>query len=171
MLNDEGGFSLRPPNPDGTGGEPGGSVNKGISMLVFEEWRKKHGKPPPTIDDLRNLTTDEAKEIYTDRWNQLQGDDLPSGLDYALFDASTMIGIVGARALLQTIVEPLRPPSGHYDQDTWIAIRSGNVQITAIRVLLALSLKKLRSKSAGKYGTGWADRIKRVEGRTLEMMK
>jgi lysozyme family protein len=53
VLNDEGGFAER-------ASEPGGAVNKGISMLVFREWRHSKGKPDPTLDDLRNLTDEDV---------------------------------------------------------------------------------------------------------------
>jgi lysozyme family protein len=103
------------------------------------------------MDDLRNLTADEAKEIYTDRWKRVHGDDLPSGLDYAVFDASTMIGINGSLALLN------QTPKGETDAET------------ALLFLIHLFNIKMHSDSVGKFGKGWGDRIMRVANRAREM--
>src|SRR6185312_5400604 len=110
-LGDEGGFALRP-------AEPGGSVNKGISFLVFDEWRRRQGKPPPQVDDLRRITKAEASAIYTEQfWKPLQADNLPSGLDYVMLNVGVMEGVTGARTLLQQALGT--KVSGHYDDETW----------------------------------------------------
>ncbi len=161
ILADEGGFALRP-------AEPGGSVNKGISMLVLDEWRRKQGKPPPQVDDLRRISKAEASAIYTEQyWKPLQADKLPAGLDYALVNIGVMEGPTGARTLLQQALGV--PVSGHYDDETWEEIEKTDPKFLIVK-LIALHLnKKLHAMSAGKYGIGWGDRIVRVLTRALEM--
>jgi lysozyme family protein len=55
----------------------------------------------PTTD-IKNLTLDQAKEIYrTDFWNKAQCDLMPIGVDYLLFDASVNHGVSRANRFLQ----------------------------------------------------------------------
>lgn len=76
--------------------EPGGAVNKGVSLLAFQEWRKKHNRPKPTLDDLMKISDDEVSRFYRERADSIGFDKLPSGYDLALFNASTMQGVTGA---------------------------------------------------------------------------
>lgn len=163
ILSDEGGFALR-------AAEPGGSVNKGISMLVFDEWRVKQGKKPPSVDALRALSTAEAKEIYTEKfWTPLHGNDLPTGLDYAMLNTAVMEGVVGAVSLLQESMGLVK--TGHYNDVTWATLAKSDPKITTLELLVHHLNKKLHALSASKYGIGWGDRIVRVKNRAMEMMR
>lgn len=52
--------------------------------------------------DIRNLTTDQAKDIYhNDYWNKLQLDQLPDAVRFDLFDAAINSGIGNAAKFLQ----------------------------------------------------------------------
>lgn len=79
--------------------EPGGAVNKGVSLLAFKEWRKRQGKPEPSKGDLAIITDEEVSAFYKDRADRIGFDDLPSGYDLAMFNASTMQGVTGAKDL------------------------------------------------------------------------
>jgi lysozyme family protein len=159
VLNDEGGFAER-------ASEPGGAVNKGISMLVFREWRRSKGKPDPTLDDLRNLTDEEATEIYSVIADRVRFDNLPDGLDYIMLNTAVMQGVRGSIRLLQ---EALRlPMTGYWDGDTLAAATSADLA-TALKVLLLQMRGKMRSPGVAKYGGGWSDRIVRVAQRAEDM--
>jgi lysozyme family protein len=161
ILGDEGGFALR-------ASEPGGSVNKGISMLVFEEWRLKQKLPPPSIDELRKLTTAEASAIYTERyWKPLHGDELPSGVDYALLNTAVMEGVVGSVTLLQHALGT--GITGHYNDGTWAALMRTEPHLLIAQLIVQHLNKKLHSLYAGRFGIGWSDRIIRVFNRASEM--
>lgn len=55
--------------------------------------------------DIRNLTLQDAKDIYRrDYWNKCQCDELPAGLDYLTFDAAVNHGVSRAGRFLQTAV-------------------------------------------------------------------
>lgn len=79
--------------------EPGGAVNKGLSLTAYREFRAKRGYPITTIDDLMNIPDSDVSEFYRERANRIGFDDLPSGYDLALFNASTMQGVKGALEL------------------------------------------------------------------------
>lgn len=116
--------------------EPGGAVNKGISLLAYREWRKKHNRPPPTISDLNNITDDEVSRFYKERADQIGFDSLPSGYDLALFNASTMFGVEGARKL-------------H-------AIAKGDIGY----LMILQAEDKLKAASVVKFGKGWGARFR-----------
>ncbi len=55
----------------------GGATNKGITYNTLKEWRASKGLPEPTIEDLKNLSTAEAEEIYRVMyWNDIKGDEI-----------------------------------------------------------------------------------------------
>lgn len=82
--------------------EGGGAVNMGVTFTVFKAWRLLGGQPEPTFADLKAMTRDEASAIYEAQYlAAVHFDDLPSGLDYAVYDASVLGGPTGALKLLQ----------------------------------------------------------------------
>jgi lysozyme family protein len=157
----EGGFALRPPLPDGTGGEPGGAVNRGVSMLVLEEYCKKHGMPPPTIDDLRKLTDANADAIYEEMFAKpIRFDELPAGLDFVMLDTAIMEGVKGSILLLQQALD-LKSVTGALDIVTWQVVTRCDVQWTVAKLIILHMSKKMHSPSVSKFGPGWGDRIVR----------
>lgn len=79
--------------------EPGGAVQKGVSLLAYQEWCQKHGRPVPTKEDLKNISDEDVAAFYRERATRIGFDDLPVGYDLALFNASTMQGVKGAMDL------------------------------------------------------------------------
>ena len=98
VVGHEGGLSLDP-NDRGnwTSGKIGvGSLNGtkyGISAMAY-----------PHLD-IRNLTLQDAKDIYRrDYWNKCRCDDLPVAVDYLVFDAAVNHGNSRSAKFLQTAV-------------------------------------------------------------------
>ena len=60
----EGGYSNHP-------ADPGGATMRGVTFATFKSWRRRQGRPTPTVDDLRNITDEEwgaiFKSLYWDR--------------------------------------------------------------------------------------------------------
>jgi len=76
----------------------GGPTKYGITLPTLAEQRGR----PVTKADLIALTCDEAAVVYRDLyWAKIQGDDLPSGVDYAVFDAAVHSGPRQAARWLQ----------------------------------------------------------------------
>lgn len=65
ILQWEGGFVN---DPD----DLGGATNKGITIGTFAEYKKRKGQKAPTVDDLKNISDaewrDVFKSLYWDRW-------------------------------------------------------------------------------------------------------
>jgi len=160
----EGGFSVRPD-------EPGGAVQKGVSFLVFQEWRKKQGQPAPTLGDLKALTDEEAIELYTEMYAKpMRFDELPLGLDFCLLDISIMEGTRGAKLLLQLALDLPWPPSGKYDEPTLNAVAKCDVEKT-IRLLGTLHYTKKFYSGNWQLYTGWGPRIRRRTAKAIEMIE
>ena len=69
LLKFEGGFSDDPV-------DPGGATNKGITLTTFTGCAKKLLNIDPTLENLKNLTDDQAGTIYRAHyWNPVQGDE------------------------------------------------------------------------------------------------
>ncbi len=91
VLKFEGGYSDHP-------SDPGGATNLGITKAVLERFRG-HGV---TKQDVRDLTHDEAAQIYRRYyWAAAACDDLPAGVDLAVFDCAVNQGVGRAARYLQ----------------------------------------------------------------------
>ncbi len=83
VLKMEGGYSVDP-------NDHGGETNFGISKRSY-----------PSLD-IKNLTVEQAKEIYRrDYWQECKCDELPSPLDMAMFDGAVNQGAGAAKRMLQ----------------------------------------------------------------------
>lgn len=82
LLVHEGGYVNNPK-------DPGGMTNLGVTKTVWEEWV---GHP---VDEkaMRALTPADVAPLYKRKyWDKIQGDALPDGVDYAVFDAAVNSG-------------------------------------------------------------------------------
>lgn len=82
ILTHEGGFRIDP-------SDPGGATNMGITLKTLRAWRDED----VTEDHVKNLSHDEAKDIYRSQyWNVMKCDDLPQGVDLMVFDFGVNAG-------------------------------------------------------------------------------
>jgi lysozyme family protein len=95
VLAHEGGYVNHP-------ADPGGPTNHGVTQRVYDAYRKLHGQ---SVQSVKAICTSEVEEIYRKQyWRNIRGDDLPSGLDYAVFDFAVNSGIARAVRYLQRAV-------------------------------------------------------------------
>lgn len=149
VLVHEGGYSNHPK-------DPGGPTMKGVIKRVYDDYRRSKDEP---IRDVRQISEDELLEIYRKRyWNLIKGDELPTGLDYVVFDGAVNSGPAQATKWLQRAVgvgadgvlgpETLRAVQAVNDIDGLI----DKVQDQRLRML-----KSLRTWST--FGKGWGRRV------------
>jgi len=82
LLAHEGTYSDHP-------NDPGGPTKYGITIANYSTFLGRQA----TRDDVRNMTLDEALQIYKPRyWDAIKGDELPGGLDYCVFDGAVNSG-------------------------------------------------------------------------------
>ena len=99
VLKHEGGFVNHPQ-------DPGGATNKGITLRVYEDFIQDvvDSSALVTEEDLKNIPDEDVAEIYKTRyWDKIMGDDLPDGIDFALFDFAVNSGPARAVKELQKI--------------------------------------------------------------------
>lgn len=83
VLVHEGGFVNHPK-------DPGGATNRGVTQRVYDAYRDRQGQSRRSV---RAITAEEVADIYKRQyWDAIRGDDLPSGLDYAVFDYAVNSG-------------------------------------------------------------------------------
>lgn len=91
VIKHEGGFVAHP-------SDPGGITNLGVTKAAWEEYLGKE----VTEQDMRDLTVETVKPFYRKNyWDRVRGDDLPPGVDYAVFDFAVNSGVARASRMLQ----------------------------------------------------------------------
>jgi lysozyme family protein len=94
VLKHEGGYVNHP-------ADPGGMTNLGVTKRVWEEW-VGHDVDEKT---MRSLTPEMVGSLYKKKyWDKVKGDDLPSGVDYVVFDAAVNSGPGRAAKWLQACI-------------------------------------------------------------------
>ena len=158
VLAHEGGYADHP-------SDPGGAANWGITRATLEAWRGA----PVTKADVRNLSEEEAREIYfANYWNALSCDALPPGVDCVVFDFGVNAGPARAARLLQRVVAV--KADGVVGPETVQAAASTD-PAHVIRALSALRLDYYRSLATWKvFGRGWRARTGAVERAALAML-
>lgn len=149
VLKHEGGWSDHP-------SDPGGATMRGITLATYRQYR-----PGATKQDLRNITDAELQRIYRDGyWNVIRGDDLPAGLDLAVFDFAVNSGPARAAIYLQNIVGAA--PDGKIGPLTLAAVAKLN-PVTLISDLCSHRLAFLERLSTWPvFGKGWTKRVNDV---------
>ena len=91
----EGGWSNHPR-------DPGGPTMRGIIQRVYDGWRDNHGLPRRSV---REIADHELRDIYRrSYWDQVRGDELPPGVDLAVFDFAVNSGPARAAKYLQRVL-------------------------------------------------------------------
>ena len=92
MLKSEGHFVNHP-------SDPGGMTNLGVTKKAWEAWVKH----PVDEAEMRSLTPEIVAPFYKAQyWNPCKCDELPLGVDYAVFDFAVNAGVGRASKTLQT---------------------------------------------------------------------
>lgn len=154
VLKHEGGFVNNPK-------DPGGATNKGITIKTFRKYVSAKG----TVSDLKKLTKAQAGVVYKRHyWDAVMGDDLPFGVDYAVFDNAVNAGPNRAIKQLQELVGAVQ--DGRIGPNTLAATRSIDPALL-IPALCDRRLKFLKSIRRGvlwkEFGRGWLQRVNGVK--------
>lgn len=151
VLKHEGGFVDHP-------ADPGGATNKGVTIGTYRAYIDPQG----TVDDLKHITDAQLAKVYREQyWNKVRGDDLPDGVDYAVFDFAVNSGPSRAAKFLQTVVSS--PADGVVGPKTIEATRRAKPPTEVIRILNANRMEFLQGLPTWKtFGKGWTTRVKDV---------
>lgn len=165
LFDDEGGYC-------NDAGDPGGPTKYGIIYADLVSW---HGAPKGAslserIAAVQKLTKADAAEIFKARyWVSLRCDELPAGVDYAVFDYGVNSGISRAAKVLQRIVGATA--DGIIGGMTLAAVARGNPE----SVIDALCTERLgflqRLRTWRIFGKGWKARVLHVHADSLLMAR
>lgn len=155
-LPHEGGWS---DHPD----DPGGATMKGVTLAVFRRWY-----PSATKADLRAISDADVQKIYrVGYWNPVRGEDLPAGVDLAVFDFGVNSGVSRSSRYLQAVVGAKQ--DGVVGPATLAAVGARGAA-DVVKAICGKRLSFVRGLSTwATFGRGWSRRISDVEARGVKM--
>lgn len=146
--------------------DPGGATNLGVTIGTLSTWLGRRA----TKAEVRALTKDSVAPIYRRFfWDVIRGDDLPAGVDYAVYDFGVNSGPRrGAQALQRAVGVA---DDGKIGPVTLAAVASKPAdqivqRICADRLRFLKGLKTWRT-----FGKGWGRRVDEVQAAALEMAR
>jgi lysozyme family protein len=157
VLQHEGGFVQHPR-------DPGGATKFGITRETLSRARGR----PASVEDVRALTRAEAVAVYRELyWDVVRADELPPGLDLAVFDLAVNSGPVRAVRMLQSILGVAA--DGIVGPVTLSTARQAH-PVESIRRLTRACLGYLGRLAAWPvFGRGWRRRVLAVEQGALRL--
>jgi lysozyme family protein len=158
LLKHEGGFVNHPK-------DPGGMTNLGVTKKVWEEWV---GHP---VDEaaMRALGQQDVAPLYKKNyWDRVRGDDLPTGVDYSVFDIAVNSGVSRAIKFLQAACGVTQ--DGAIGPATLAAVAQQNPRelATAVCEKRLAFLQSLPTWNT--FGRGWNRRVADVEETAFKMV-
>lgn len=152
LLRHEGGFVDHPE-------DPGGMTNKGITAKTYERWLSEvvDNEAEVTEETMRNIPDNHVKQIYREEyWLKISGDNLPSGLDHAVFDWAVNSGPGRSARAIQKIVNV--KADGDIGPMTLAAIREFDAASLIDDLYYRRQAFYERLKTFETFGAGWTRR-------------
>ena len=158
VLQSEGGFVNHP-------SDPGGMTNLGVTARTWEDWIGH----TPSEKEMRELTPEKVAPLYKRKyWDAIKGDDLPSGVDYCVFDCAVNSGPGRAAKMLQEVVGV--KPDGGIGPLTLAAVKA----MDPIELISKYADKRLQFwqglTTFATFGRGWTRRGNEVKDAALAMV-
>lgn len=157
LLKHEGGYVDHPE-------DPGGMTNLGVTKRTYDEF---HGTD---IDEegMRNLKKSDVEPIYrSNYWNRCRCQDLPAGVDWAVFDFAVNAGTGRAAKALQQAVEAEQ--DGSIGPLTLMKVKDHEV-VNIINRIAIYREQFYRSLSTfDTFGKGWIRRNDETRRQAIHM--
>ena len=158
VLKNEGGYVDNP-------ADPGGATNLGCTKATWEAWVGH----PVTKDDIKALTPNDVMPLYKVKyWDTIKGDNLPEGVDYAVFDFAINSGPSRAAKALQSVLSVT--VDGQIGSATLRALETANPREVATAVCEARLAFLQSLPTYGTFGKGWSRRVAEVEQTAFNMV-
>ena len=159
VIKTEGGYVNNPK-------DPGGPTNLGCTKTTWEEFVGHE----VSINDIKALTPNDVMPLYKAKyWDRINGDVLPSGIDYAVFDFAINSGLTRAAKTLQSVLGVDEDGEiGPASIDAAQKANAGQVASLVCEKRLAF-LQSLPTWST--FSSGWGRRVAEVEQTALNMVK
>ena len=150
--------------------DSGGATMKGITLETYRIYKKNTHLTP---NDLKNISDMDVSVIYLNQyWNACRCSDLPSGIDYCVFDFAINAGVGKSIKTLQLSANVL--VDGLIGAIT-LAVVSNKDQFGLIQSFSDQKELFYKSIVANKssqsiFLNGWLNRIKDVQERAIKMI-
>jgi len=155
VLKHEGGFVNHPR-------DPGGMTNLGVTKRVWEEWVGRQ----VTEEEMRALTPEAVEPLYRARyWDAVRGDDLPAGVDYAVFDCAVNSGprraIIFAQRVASVTQDGVLGPKTLAAIEAYCKKEGADTFVEVYSEEREAFLRRLPTFAV--FGRGWTRRVADVE--------
>jgi lysozyme family protein len=145
--------------------DPGGPTMWGITHIDYDAFRRLRGLP---VQDVRHMSVNERDAIYRKKyWTGSRCDDLPSGVDYCVFDGSVNSGVAQSVKWLQRALGVTA--DGHIGDHTLLAAKEADPDhlVQSVCDQRQRFLQSLRTFKT--FGKGWTRRVNDVRATALGM--
>jgi lysozyme family protein len=166
MLASEGGFT----DDERDNGNKLPDGRKGSTMLGVTQFNwEQHIGHQVTHEQMKKLTPTDVEPLYKKKyWDAVRADELPSGIDYMVFDMGVNAGPGRSIKILQAAVGV--PADGGLGPISMAAIQAAD----PVELIEKFSEGKeafYRSLDSFKtYGTGWLNRVAQVKVKSTSML-
>jgi hypothetical protein len=158
MLKSEGGYVNNP-------ADPGGMTNLGVTKATWENWVGRASDE----NEMRNLTPEKVAPLYKNKfWDMCRCDDLPSGVDYLVFDFAVNAGPGRSAKILQTAVGAT--PDGGIGPMTLAAVAKYDANELVEKFSQAKEDFYRNLPTFGTFGKGWLNRVADVKLKASSMV-
>ncbi len=151
--------------------DPGGPTNLGVTLRTARRYGIDiDGDGDTDVVDVKRLTPDHAAIVYRrGYWDAVRGDELPAGVDYAVFDLAVNSGPHRAAVFLQRAL-------GVVDDGTVgpVTLEAAHAADAArlVNDICDARLRFLRRLSTWRtFGTGWSRRVEDVRRQAVQMAR
>ena len=137
---------------------------KGVTLRVFKDYFGSD----KSKDDLRNITDEQLAHVYrTGYWDKCKCDELPAGVDYAVFDSAVNSGPGRGAKWLQGVVGASE--DGAIGPNTLAKLANHDPR-TIIGEMMDRRLQFLQGlRTWDTFGLGWGRRVQGVRKEALKM--
>ena len=157
VLKHEGGYVDHPK-------DPGGRTNMGITQAVYEKYLNR----TVTEEEMKNIKIGDVRIIYKENyWDKVKGDDLPSGVDFCVFDWAVNSGVSRASKALQKIIGA--KADGVIGPNTLKAVESADYEVIIQQLTEAIEDFYKRLSTFDTFGKGWLNRNEKTAMLSLEL--
>jgi lysozyme family protein len=158
MLASEGGYVNHP-------SDPGGMTNLGVTKRVWEEWTGRESNEA----EMRALTPELVETLYKVKfWDACRCDEMPSGIDYLVFDFAVNAGPSRSAKILQAAVGV--PADGVIGPVTLSAVKAQDPDWLIEKFSQG---KEDFYRSLGTFetfGKGWLNRVEQVKVKSTSLL-
>jgi lysozyme family protein len=166
MLASEGGFS----DDERDNGNKLPDGRKGSTMLGVTQYNwEAHVGHEVTHDQMRKLTPADVEPLYKKKyWDVVQGDNLPNGIDYLVFDMGVNAGPGRSIKLLQAAVGTT--PDGALGPITMSAVWAADPVVLIDKFSQEKEVFYRGLDDFKTYGNGWLNRVAAVKLKASSML-